>query len=380
VVLGVTQKNSRKRLIEFDLVRSFVVLMVVGFHVHLICRTTGNSTGWLVPFFECGISGIYQFFFMSGFLISRMVDLRSGLFEMDWRDFYIRRFARVLPLYFAVLILSLAILKFPLNTFNRLIYERSSLVFDPAFLASLLFFQVNWYRIFVSLHQGMQWDIIWSLSVEEQFYLFFPLLFWRAQNPQGLGSRLLKISILGLGITGVLLFFGINYERVYFSTSFAFSFFALGIWFYVWIRNRQFSWTRKERAFLISSYPLLLIVRMFFESNPDLTGLGYFVETLALMAFFLGARDLRWGPSRLLWILAAPGRWIYGVYMLHPFVIYLLMPFLGSSLLRNVLAVYALLIPLAGISYHYFEVPANRAFQAFARRFFPLTAKQRAST
>jgi peptidoglycan/LPS O-acetylase OafA/YrhL len=110
---------------------------------------------------EFGLLGVTLFFVLSGFLITHLLILekkRTG--KIDLKSFYLRRALRIWPLYFFVLIISL------------LISGTSLISLD--FLFGVLFCPNVFHSLYHSYAISPQ---IWSLGVEEQFYIFWPLLF-----------------------------------------------------------------------------------------------------------------------------------------------------------------------------------------------------------
>src|SRR4029077_695602 len=126
-----------------------------------------------------GYYGVRVFFVISGFLITTWSLKRwGGLSQLNRRQFYLMRFARIVPCLVALLVI-LSILdragvpRFTINT------QHTSL--GRALLAALTF-HVNW----LEARNGYlppAWYILWSLSVEEVFYVFFPLLCTLVRKP-----------------------------------------------------------------------------------------------------------------------------------------------------------------------------------------------------
>jgi len=143
---------------ELDGLRAVSVLLVLVSHL-------GFGIGKVVP----GGLGVTVFFFISGFIITRLqlAEIReTGTVSL--RNFYLRRFLRLAPALFVYLAVSLG--------FFWLIGWR----FVAAEPLSVLFYYANYYQIFVGFTSVGQvlspLGVLWSLSVEEHFYLLFPLL------------------------------------------------------------------------------------------------------------------------------------------------------------------------------------------------------------
>ena len=168
--------NSRYPAI--DALRGVAILLVV-FH-HLALRIPLRKTAaaqvaprWLLDALSYnGNEAVMIFFVASGFLIALHVLERSGrMAAVDFRDFYARRFARIAPC--LILLLAVLSLLHLLGVEDYVIdSSRQSL---PRALVSALGLHLNWYEGQTGYLPG-GWDVLWSLSIEEVFYLGFPLL------------------------------------------------------------------------------------------------------------------------------------------------------------------------------------------------------------
>ncbi len=165
-----------------DLLRGLSILAVVLLHCWLRFGLSDVQMGTGLPrwlrqlLLHNGGAGVTVFFAISGFLIT-LASLRrlGGLPNLRAAVFYRIRFARVAPL----LVLILAVLSLlhwaSLHSSAFDAWHVKSAVGLPRALFSALIFHLNWLEAKTG-YLPANWDVMWSLSVEEMFYLFFPLV------------------------------------------------------------------------------------------------------------------------------------------------------------------------------------------------------------
>ncbi|WP_394750382.1 acyltransferase family protein [Spongiimicrobium salis] len=170
--------TSASRNIGVDVLRGMAILMVILLHLNLKVPFKETYLGALLPkkwyslFFWSGFYGVAMFFVISGYLITNSAIQKWGnLPKMSIKHFYLMRFARIIPL-LTGLLLVLSILHLSGVPGFILNPEKTSLI--RALFAALTF-HFNWLEIQVG-YLPANWDILWSLSIEEVFYLFFPVL------------------------------------------------------------------------------------------------------------------------------------------------------------------------------------------------------------
>ena len=166
------KKNNVKKLIKLirldidftnrnfglDLMRFFAIIFVVQNHASMLEKANTNF-----PYIRL-IDGVELFFVLSGFLIGRiLIKLYLDTEKFNFKDvliFWKRRWFRTLPNYYLILILNIVIVYFG-------IIKEDFTQFNWKFLFFLQNFNEPFY--------GFYWES-WSLSIEEWFYLFFPLI------------------------------------------------------------------------------------------------------------------------------------------------------------------------------------------------------------
>jgi peptidoglycan/LPS O-acetylase OafA/YrhL len=166
------------RFDTIDLLRGLSIISVVLLHTWI--RFRGEDQQLHLPLsrdvfnliFRNGDNGVTIFFAVSGFLITFTSIKRFGsLAAMQAARFYRIRFARIAPL----LLLILAILSaFHLAHVDGFVISPKQTTLPRALLAALTF-HLNWLEGKVG-YLAANWDVLWSLSVEEMFYLFFPIV------------------------------------------------------------------------------------------------------------------------------------------------------------------------------------------------------------
>lgn len=147
-----------------DGLRGLAVLLVLWYHVWEISWLTPPA--WLAFLPATGFSGVTLFFFLSGFVISYpFVRAQvAGAPQPGWRNFAYRRFIKIVPSY----VLSIAV-AYALGYAQR----QPNAATGPDLVTHLLFIH-TWFPDRYGTING----VLWTLSVEVEFYCLFPLLWW----------------------------------------------------------------------------------------------------------------------------------------------------------------------------------------------------------
>lgn len=182
--------KKRRYITELDGIRAIAVIMVLAYHLKL-------------ALFKSGFLGVTVFFVLSGYLITGI--LISEVEEegtIDLKNFWLRRIRRLVP---AVMSMAVVII-FVSAVVNRIIFTKGC----KDFLASVLGFN-NWWQIFnkISYFEAAgvpsPFTHCWSLAIETQFYLIYPLILlgiYKLAKSRGEGRA--KRGLLFAGVTLLL--------------------------------------------------------------------------------------------------------------------------------------------------------------------------------
>jgi peptidoglycan/LPS O-acetylase OafA/YrhL len=169
--------SERRRNIRIDALRGLSILLVVVHHIGIRVPLSQTLLGGFLPRWLLqgvnfnGSEAVIMFFVISGFLITRRSQERWGdLRGISFGDFYLLRMSRIVPLLlFVVAVLSL----FQLLGVRRFVIDKPGQSLGAAIAAALGLYLNRYEGVHGYLPGG--WDVIWSLSIEEVFYLAFPV-------------------------------------------------------------------------------------------------------------------------------------------------------------------------------------------------------------
>jgi len=162
---------NMKKLPQLDAVRGLAVLVVM---IHNLDRYPSLHLGFLS---SNGWMGVDLFFVLSGFLITGIL-LNTKEQEGYFKNFYARRCLRIWPLYYAVLFFMFVVVPFIRPSEAHAIFEARS-----APWWSYLFYLQNFMVPVITMATGPL-GVTWSLAIEEQFYLVWPLIVRRCSEKQ----------------------------------------------------------------------------------------------------------------------------------------------------------------------------------------------------
>jgi peptidoglycan/LPS O-acetylase OafA/YrhL len=310
-----------------DGVRGSAILAVLLSHFIFIApeNRTGLLDSTVSWFFMYGVLGVDLFFILSGFLITGILyDARKD--EHYFRNFYMRRLLRIFPLYYGVL--AIIFLGLPLIPELR----GTELTQLRGHQAWAWLYAVN---IYLAIHDGWVLSYIehfWSLAVEEQFYLIWPLAVWMlAARPRAfLAFSLLTAAASFAGRIAASLA-GVGPVATEVLTPFQLDALAIGGFLAVYLRQPGGEGGARRLVVPLTVAGLGLLVIQF--GARHLTSRGNVLESVRGGAFhlLLAALLLKGllapvssGLSRFLRSrpLAFLGKYSYGLYVYHHFFSY----------------------------------------------------------
>jgi peptidoglycan/LPS O-acetylase OafA/YrhL len=327
-----------------------------------------------------GFLGVDLFFVLSGYLITSLllVEWDAGT-RIDLRRFWLRRAKRLLPALVVVVLAALVL---------AAIFARGDLARTRGDAVSSLLYYTNWHLIFanhsyfVRMGNPSLLQHLWSLAVEEQFYVIWPLLL--VPGLVLIGRRRLPFVVAG-GIVASTALMWILYSptdpsRVYYGTDTRAFLLLMGILLaLVWpaIERLRRALPLLELLGVSALVASVLLFRQMVDFNPTLYRGGDLAAAFCFAVLIAAVAHPGTGLGQALGV--APLRWLgersYGIYLWHWPVVELMrpgvdIPWTGPGV---VVAQAAIVLTAAALSYRYVEQPIRtgslqRRLAAHSRR------------
>ncbi len=338
---------------ELDLLRFFAFMLVFGYHV----LPAGGGLSFPAILRGAGGFGVSVFFLLSAYLITELLfreKTRTG--AVDFKAFYIRRILRIWPIYFLFLLAVAAIgLRF------------SSLRIPAPALAAYFLLVGNWYGYLPSIAGPL-----WSIGVEEQFYLTWPFVMRSVSRVSVIWVSLAlwaasQGSVLWLGYHKAII-----YSKVWPNSFVHLQYFALGALLSAILNGSQPRFNAVVRSAMIAvGFSLILLARAFmvvghsiqkadiWHTCPDFALAGVGAATLFLG--FLGMPCPEFARP-----LVTLGKISYGLYVYDPACLFATSKLLHTRkpVATSVLAL-TMTVAVAYVSYRWLETPFLRLKKRF---------------
>ncbi len=374
--------------------RFYAALSVIHFHLTQATYIQGLSrfpplASVLDVIFPRGDSAVTMFFVISGFLITYLLlaeEQKNG--RVDVRSFYIRRILRIWPLYYLAVILAFFVFPFVFGPGQNHLFGYGFVfdVSDRGYWIKLGFFLLllpnTPFNINFATTPGFH---LWSIGVEEQFYLLWPLLVRKFVRRIGwLSFTIILLKLLSLVAVGLLLR-NPEYSRTVWANSL---FRFLRDWQLEAMACGAFAanllFHNREQVLKVIFHPVvkygsaLLVIANIVTFDTDVPPFRFLLAvlyTVVLMNIAANPKPVFRFENRLTAFL---GNISFGVYIYHLFVMYALLHLfnrIGFMPTRNnalvyvtmlYIQVYGLTILIAALSYRFFETPFLRLKARFA--------------
>jgi peptidoglycan/LPS O-acetylase OafA/YrhL len=325
---------DRPHIPALDGLRGLAILLVICYHFFLAYPGWHTATNLFGQAAQTGWMGVDLFFVLSGFLITRILietKQQAGYF----RNFLARRFLRIWPLYYlslAALLIVLPLVVSPVPNGLQRMQERQIWFW---------LYGANWLFAREGGFEQTSGGYFWSLAVEEQFYLFWPLLV-RVLSERALLRLSIALLVASLGLRIVLASLGTSTGALYAMTFTHLDGLSVGAIIALTARSPRAVATLKRwiPVAVVGSLLVLGGIRIadgnFFFWSPHVAIFGYtFIAVLsgALLVHTLygsaAGYNRRFFTSRF---MRASGKYSYALYLIHVPIANLVFPKVGNVL------------------------------------------------
>jgi len=290
--------------------RFFLAVFVMIFHTAEFCSKHNIPFYNSLPLFHKGYEAVCMFFSLSGFLIIRQLYLEKEKTKtISLKNFYFRRALRIFPLYFLILIFGLIYYNYILPKLGYVEGFNTNYNLYEGLLLSV-FFMPN---VFAALYKpGGIIEVLWSIGVEEQFYLFVaPMLLL-------LPLKRINLFLLVFTIVVFIMYFNNEGNIVSKYNMLFFYFTSSGIVSIILTKNMQLVNNKLIALFLLAFF-VFYFTTNFFVNSLSLANYNLF----SMLLFSLVIGFLSYKPY---WVLnhnvtTYLGKISYGIYLYHVIVI-----------------------------------------------------------
>jgi len=377
----ISPQRYQGKLVELEGLRGVAILLVT---LHHFWPDSGVLYATLAPLAHLGWIGVDLFFVISGLLIGGiLLDTRAS--PDYFRNFYARRILRIFPLYYAFVCALFIVVPIGQSMIHKVGYLQSEFIRESGNPLWYLLFAGNIRESITGVEPAYFLAPLWSISIEEQFYLMSPLLI-RHLSPQTLKRVLIGLILFSPVFRLVMLELVPDNERIqYLATLSRFDNLSVGVLLALMLRTDALP-NRRTTGIALVTIGLALAVA-FATGGLDRNGWFCRVFGYSLLAGFFVVLVFWAIQNRGERVTAAlRARWLvylgglcYGLYLLQrPAEVLLLkaLAFAGIALEQyptlSLFGKIGFSVLVAHASWHLFEKPINALKDRFRSEHHPL--------
>lgn len=344
------------KLPNLDALRFFLAFCVLIFHLPALSKNQGLPYFNALPIFNRGYEAVCMFFVLSGFLIIRIIYRNKKQENFSIKKFYIRRVLRIFPLYFLVVVFGFLFYQFILPMLNIPFINNYDLI-DGVLLTT--FFLPNVFAF--KYEPGGILEVLWSIGIEEQFYLIIaPILYV-------LNRKYILITLLLITAMYFVIYHS-SYMAILRTYFFVYFFLLFGGITAILEAHKKLEFLKKHIIFPILIFVLTLL---YFFTNVLSFSSVLFYNLFTSILFGLFIHTISFNHQNILVknkLINYLGKISYGIYLYHVIVlnivVFVFVKLKPLNVFNDIMIIIAvniltlgLTILMAHISYKHYEKP-----------------------
>lgn len=356
---------AKGRLAWIDGLRAIAVLSVLCYHFE-------------IDLFSQGLLGVDMFFVISGFVVCKSLQGTLARSDHSFYEFislfYKRRVWRLMPALIVMVLVTTAFcfLLPPAYLGAQIAFTGAAALGGFANIVLMLGERTNYFDQMAGYNPFLH---TWSLGVEEQFYLVFPLLIWGIWRAKGSDKLLICVlSVLSVISLGLAVWWSTANSSVAFYSLFSrFWELAAGAIAYMATRSAKLDEAIGDRVrSFVSSIAFILILASLFQPGSLTSPVPAAFLTVAASAIFMWSNSRKEGQATATTALLTQaavtyiGRISYSLYLWHWPVVVLMRWTVGFEGIEMILSAFTLSFLLGIASYHLIETPTQSVGERFS--------------